>query len=112
MRSEVINVIVAPEHCGWESAAMMHVGRPLGDPAKDSLETDQYIRDPENVMPQDQLASKLQLDARLPDDAEYTGYRTEFMELWLDPDDDRAAYLVFADHIERWPRANEAIACS
>lgn len=112
MKSEIINLITAPEHCDWQSATMMHVGRPLGDPAKNSAESDQYIRDPERVLPQEPLMSKLDLDARLPDEAEFTGYRTNFMELWLNPNDDTGAYLVFADHVERWPKTRNAIACA
>ena len=64
------------------------------------------------VLPQEPLLSRLELDATLPDDAEFTSYRTDFMELWLDPDDDTAAYLVFARHVERWPKSKGAIACS
>ena len=113
-RSEIINVIVGPEHCEWQSATMMHVGKPLGDPGGPGS-FDLYIRDPERVMPQQPLMSKLVLDARLPEDASYSGYRTDFMELWLDPDNEGAAFLVFANHVERWPKADQdsdhAVAC-
>ena len=111
-KAEIINVITGPEHCEWQSSATMHVGQPLGDPAADSTESDQYIRDPERVLPQGPLKSKLELDARLPNGAEFTGFRTDFMELWLDPTDDSAAYLVFAQHVERWPKARDVIACA
>ena len=111
-KAEIINVITGPDHCEWQTAVMMHVGRPLGDPAKDSTESDQYIRDPERVLPQEPLLSNLDLDARPPDEAEFTGFHTDFMELWLDREDDTAAYLVFADHVERWPNTKDAIACA
>jgi hypothetical protein len=51
-------------------------------------------------------------DIELPQRAEYTRHRTDFMELWLDPSDEAAAYLVFADHVERWPWAKESIGCA
>ena len=92
------------------SGVMMHVGWPLGHDAADISESHQYIRDPEKVFPQDDLMTTFGADVDLPKGAEYTGYRTEFMELWLDEDDNAAAYLVFADHVELWPRASDVIA--
>ena len=44
-------------------------------------------------------------DATFPADAVDTGYRSEVTELWVVPDDDTSIYLVEADHVERWPRA-------
>jgi hypothetical protein len=108
--SEIINAITAPEHCGWETAVMMHVGWPLGRAASDSSESRQYLRDPDEILP-GSLMTTFDPDTQIPTRARNTGYRTAFMEPWLHPDDDTAAYLVFEDHIERWPRARDAIAC-
>jgi len=34
-------------------------------------------------------------------------------ELWFGPGrDSRAAYLLFAGHVERWPRSREMVACA
>ena len=110
-RSNVINAITGPDHCEWQAGVMMHLGWPPGHDAKHSGEARQYLRDPEGVFPQYALMTPYDGAASLPDGAEYTGYRTDFMELWLDPDDHKAAYLVFADHVERWPRTSDTIAC-
>lgn len=110
--SNIINAITGPDHCEWESGVMMHVGWPLGHDAADISESRQYIRDPEKVFPQNHLMTTFVANVDLPKAAEYTGYRTEFMELWLDESDNTAAYLVFTDHVERWPRAGDVIACA
>ncbi|HEX2240329.1 MAG TPA: hypothetical protein VHJ82_04235 [Actinomycetota bacterium] len=110
--SRVINAITGPDHCDWEAGVMMHVGWPPGHDAADISESRQYLRDPERVFPQDSFMTKYDANVELPDRAEYTGYRTDFMELWLDNENDRAAYLVFADHVELWPRARQPIACA
>ncbi len=110
--ASIINAITGPDHCNWEAGVMMHVGWPLGHEAADASETRQYLRDPERVFPQRSLMTKYDADVELPKRAEYTGYRTDFMEFWLDEKGDTAAYLVFADHVELWPRAADTIACA
>jgi hypothetical protein len=110
--SNIINAITGPEHCNWQSAVMMHVGWPLGHDAADISEARLYLRDPEQVFFRDTPMSTFDADADLPERAKYTGYRTDFMELWLAKKDDAAAYLVFVDHVERWPRSEDAIACA
>lgn len=108
----IINAITGPDHCDWQSAVMMHVGWPLGHDADDASESRQYLRDPEGVFPQTALMTSFEPNVQLPRGARYTGYRTDFMELCLDRDDNTSAYLVFADHVEGWPRAGEVIACA
>ncbi len=110
--ANIINTITGPDHCDWQSGVMMHVGWPLGHDAADTSESRQYLRDPEAVFPADSFMTTFDADTELPPRAEYTGYRTDFMELWLAENDETAAYLVFADHVERWPRAEEPIACA
>jgi hypothetical protein len=104
-KSEKINAITGPEHCAWESGVILHLRWPLGS---DSGELRQYFRDPEGVFPQTELEATFDQDAQLPQSATNSGYRTDFMKLWFDPKDDAAAYLVFADHTERWPRGELA----
>ena len=112
MDSNVINAITGPDHCDWQSGVMMHVGWPLGHDAADISESRQYFRDPESVFPHKGFMAKFGEDVKLPREAEDTGFRTDFMELWLVPGDDTAAYLVFSDHVERWPRSKEVVACA
>lgn len=110
--TNIINAITGPDHCDWESGVMMHVGWPLGRDAANISESRQYMRDPDKVFPQESLMTKFEADVELPKTAKYSGYRTDFMELWLEPHDRAAAYLVFADHVERWPRTKETVACA
>jgi hypothetical protein len=109
--TNIINAITGPDHCEWETGVMMHVGWPLGRDAKDASESHQYFRDPEGVFRQDDFMTSYSEDVQLPDKAKNTGYRTDFMQLWLVPGETKAAYLVFSDHVERWPRSREIIAC-
>lgn len=110
-KTNIINAITGPDHCNWESAVMMHVGWPPGHDAADASESHQFIRDPEGVIDK-KLAARFENDVTLPTAAENSGYRTDFMELWFDANDMDSAYLLFADHTERWPRANEVVACA
>ena len=110
--SGVINAITGPDHCEWQSSVFLHLGWPLGHDAGDSSESRQYLRDPQGLFPGEQLESNFDGDVDLPRGAEFTGFQTDFMELWLTPQDGaEAAYLVFADHTERWPRATDPIGC-
>jgi hypothetical protein len=48
----------------------------------------------------------------LPEDAAFSGYRTDDgLELWF-TSTDTAAYIVTPDGVERWPRADPAIGCA
>ena len=109
--SEIINAITGPEHCDWESGVILNLGWPLGQDASDSSESRQFFRDPQRVVfPKGSLRAAFDPNVDLPVTAQNTGYQTEFMELWLDPNQDSAAYLRFAEHAERWPRGDD-IAC-
>ena len=118
---EIMNVITGPDHCEWQSAAMLHTTWPLGTAPEKGSSRLQYIRDPKGVMDA-RLAKLFQQDVSLPGGTRYTGYRTDFMELWVrtyhrgmpvaktsrPPD---RIYLLFADRVESWPRAKDMIAC-
>ena len=111
---EEITVYQGLRHCGWESALFLSVGWPLGTTAATAENSHQYLRDPDYVVPYvERLRTDLDLDTDLPADASFSGYRTDTVELWLAPSDqDDAAYLVYPDHVERWPRAEPAIGCA
>lgn len=106
-----LNSIAGPDHCGWQSAVLMHLGWPLGTVSRTSAEIRQFIRDPDGVIDAG-LRDKLAIAIDLPSDAEDTGYRFGELELWLRPSEPDAAYLRVGDDIERWPRADPVIACS
>ena len=100
----ILTDIAGPEHCGWQSARMMHV-------EEDGVLAKQYLRDPEGVFDQVPLRETYAEDAELPDDASDSGYRSpEGHELWF-TQSDTAAYVVTPDGVERWPRPVEIIGC-
>lgn len=110
---EVINVIRGADHCGWQSVAFLHVGWPLGTEAQSSTQMRQYVRDPQGVLPPGIIPPTLELAADLPADAAPSGYVADRLELWISPSEvDQAVYLVVEDRTERWPRAEEVIACA
>ena len=102
--------IAGPGHCGWESARMLHVNNPDGSFGR------QYLRDPFGVFVEEQFDDGL-LDTyaegvQLPADASFSGYRTaDGLELWFTTED-RAAYVVTPDGVERWPRADPPRGCA
>lgn len=109
--AEVLNVIRGPEHCGWESAAILHIGWPLGTESQNHLQSRQYVRDPQAVLQREHASAPPDLDVSLPQDAKPSGYATRGLELWVSPSEiDEAVYLVTRGRAERWPRA-EAFAC-
>ena len=99
---------MGPAHCGFESVRVIITGSPLGQPYTSSDDSIHYIRDPNNAMG---LAAELDLTASLPTKAVDAGYRSNTEELWLDPDDSTAIYLVTPDSTERLPMG-EQILCN
>ena len=65
------------------------------------------IRDPRNVW---SMSAELDTMAELPSAARATGYQSDNEELWVDPNDDSAIYLVTSDNVERCPRG-ESVLC-
>lgn len=101
---EIISDIAGPDHCGWESARMLHV-EIAGAPVR------QYLRDPHGVFAGVDLLDTYTEGVELPDGASFSGYRTDDgLELWFTAQD-RAAYVVTPEGVERWPRARELIGC-
>lgn len=106
--AEVLNVIRGPEHCGWGSAAILHVGWPLGRESENISQARLYVRDPHGVLPKDAVSTPGDLAAILPEDAQASGYATDGLELWISRSEiDEAVYLVTEGGVERWPRAEE-----
>ncbi|MCV0402214.1 MAG: hypothetical protein K5924_00735 [Chloroflexi bacterium] len=94
------------EHCDWESVRILHVDRPDGTLGA------QYVRDPQRVLRGAGLLDSYADDVELPDGAEFSGYRsTDGMELWFTPEN-RAAFVVTPDGVERWPRVRDGIGCA
>lgn len=112
--SSTLHVIRGPGHCDWESSVWLHLAWPVGTEAGTSGDIHQYVRDPRGVLPDEvEKQASLELDSEVPDTAEPTGYHVDGVELWLGDDGrDEAVYVVFEDHVERWPRTAEVIACA
>ncbi|MCV0402213.1 MAG: hypothetical protein K5924_00730 [Chloroflexi bacterium] len=94
-----------PEHCRWDSARFLNLERPVREPAAG------YVRDPLHVLPANALFGSYAEGVELPADATFSGYRSaKGEELWFVPED-RAAYVVSPNGVERWPRVKQALAC-
>ena len=106
----MVNVIRGPAHCDYETSLWLHLGWPPGTPAETDTQMRQYVRDPEDILG---LADGLDVQAVLPEAASATEFSADGVELWLGEDGgDAAVYLVFRDHVERWPRSPQIIACA
>lgn len=62
--------IAGPQHCGWQSARMLHLSHPDGTFWK------QYLRDPEALFDRAQLLESFAIGVELPDDAADSRYRS------------------------------------
>ncbi|MFI2433399.1 hypothetical protein [Streptomyces sp. NPDC018693] len=97
-----IHTSTGPEHCNWQSARFLDLGR---HPDRRT-----YVRDPHGVLARDMLTTPYDGDARLPADARDTGYRHQDWQLWL-TDDPTTAYVRTPDGVEAWPALREDVAC-
>lgn len=102
---EILTDIRGPDHCGWQTARMLHV-------ELDGVPVRQYIRDPLGVFHDARLLDTYAEHVEMPSDAAPSGYRTaDGRALWF-TESDRAAYVVTPEGVERWPRAEELIGCA
>jgi hypothetical protein len=107
---KTIQMNQGPRHCGWESATILAIANPLGQPLT-SQNSRQYIRDPEAVFA-DLTAGPFESSVAFPADAVFTGYRYGSMELWFSPKALPDAVFLGREGIwERWPRAVEEFGC-
>jgi hypothetical protein len=102
----ILTDIPGPQHCGWQSARILHL------PHRDGSLWKQYVRDPEGVFADVPMLDSYAEDAELPADATDSGYRSpEGFELWF-TSADTAAYVVTPESVERWPRPANPIGCA
>lgn len=110
--TNVIQSYQGADHCGWQDVIFLDVGWPLGTAGVHGKGR-MYVRDPERVLV-DQWVDEFQQNARLPEDADFTGYSGDVGELWLSPgDEDSVVYIVSEDrqNVEAWPRTESLIGC-
>jgi hypothetical protein len=89
------------EHCDWGSATFLLIG---ANPGIDEAFHGQYVRDPEDLFTE-LLADEFVADIDRPEDADFTGYSTSKLKLWIAPSTLTAVYLELDDRFEQWPRA-------
>jgi hypothetical protein len=110
-RALVFHLGPGPEHCVWQDALFLHLAVPFGKPAPDFADVEQYIRDPDGVVNVDaSLRGNLDLNAELPKSAEFTGFTTEHIQLWIEADHS-GVFLTDGHAVERWPRVDPRAGC-
>lgn len=109
----VLAAFTGPASCGWDEAAFLEIGWPLGSQALTIDNVRRYIRDPKSIFQEGYvILDRLDLAATLPSDASFAGYRSGDIELWTSPSTiDRAVFLRWPDHVERWPRMEYVSTC-
>jgi len=98
---QVLVLSEGPEHCNWETAAVL-AGSALAQDAGVL-----YWRDPKGALEHaPELQREFRAGAELPADAAWTGWTQRGAELWTAPSDEgRYVYLVRAAYrsdVERW----------
>jgi hypothetical protein len=107
VRIDVLADRPGPDHCDLGSVRVIITGDPLGSRYTNDGDDIEYIRDP---LDRAGFKAELQQDAVLPPDAEFTGYQSGREELWVEPDNPDAIFIVDRSEVERWPRG-EAPLC-
>lgn len=109
----VLATFAGPQTCEWNKAAFLEIGWPFGTQALEIDKMRRYVRDPEGIFKEGfVILDRLDLNATLPADAAYAGYRSGEIELWTSPTTiDNAVYLRWPDHVERWPRMENVSMC-
>lgn len=103
---DVVTAYVGSSHCDWDDAWILQLSAQVtGDEAGRGY----FVRDPDNVIGTP-LRSTYEADAAIPGEAVDTGYATDDVRLWLAADSS-SAFLQFAGHVERWPRARGDLLC-
>lgn len=110
VRIDVIAERPGPDHCGWEEARVLITGRPFGARYSTLGDSREYVRDPAGVFGDPSLTAGFDPEASLPATAVDSGFRRGDIELWHDPADPSAIWMVSPDHTERWP-AGESPLC-
>jgi hypothetical protein len=102
--ASLVRSVQAPaEHCGWESATFLFLGRSGPVPGVTEAMRDQYVRDPDSLFT-DLLADTYSSGVELPNDAEFTGLSNGMYRVWIAPSIADAVFVESGDAFERWPR--------
>jgi hypothetical protein len=112
VRIDVLAERPGPAHCGFEAARVIITGIPIGARYTNESNAANYVRDPDNVFGDPAIASAFDPHAKLPEGALDTGFRQQSTELWVDPADGSAIYLVTGASVERWPLDPDPAGCA
>jgi hypothetical protein len=112
VRIDVLADRPGPEHCGFDAARVLVTGIPVGARYTTPEDSAHYVRDPDNAFDDLVTARAFDPDAVLPADAADTGFREGDTQLWVDPSDGSAVYLVTGQTVERWPLDPDPAICS
>lgn len=107
--NDILTLALGPEACGYESVLLLTMNDRLGQSIRTSDDARQYVRDPANRFA---TVGAFEASVAKPPDAAFTGYRYGSMELWLSAAAGSDAVLLRRDAVwEKWPRAQELLAC-
>ena len=112
MRIDVLADRPGPAHCGFDAARVIIAGIPIGARYTDETTSATYVRDPGNVFGDAATATAFDAHAKLPEGAIDTGLRQEGTQLWVDPTDRSAIYLLAGTSVERWPLDPDPASCA
>jgi len=103
VRIDVLAERPGPDHCDWGDADVLIAGSPLGERYSSVDDSVHFVRDPEGVFGQPELAEGYDPDAELPAAAVDSGFRRDGIALWHVPNDASAVWLVAGEWVGRWP---------
>jgi hypothetical protein len=113
VRVDVISETAGAEHCGWQDARLITVGRPLGRPIGRTFSperSNRYVWNDGGVI--DGLAPGRTITTTdLPPSASASGYHLGEQTLWSDPADETVLYIVTGDQVQVFTREAQAGLC-
>ncbi len=113
--SKTINTQAGPEHCDWQSVIFMSLAMPVGSLANSGTDSIQFLSDPLGVMSgiDGRFKGRFQVDTELPDDAKFSGYTKNGVELWISGSElETGIFMVEGKDVEKWPRVEPKILCA
>ena len=103
-----------PEHCGWETVTFLSFGTPIGTEKSSGSDTQTFTRDPYGDLNRGAW-QLVQFDgnAELPGDAEFSGYVSHGVALWISPSRlETEVCMVDGFKVEKWPRMDPSVGCA
>lgn len=107
----VFDIGPGPDHCGQQGALLLFVSVPFGTPATTTDDWRVFVRDPNHTLHGPPWPSGLDLDSQLPQTAQFTGFSTGDIGLWVD-EDQQYAFVTDGQTVERWPRVDPIPWCA